>query len=268
MADVPRWRRYLRLLGRDTPADVGDELRFHLDAKLQDLIRRGLPPAEARDRAARTFGDFAEVRRLCLHIEQERIRTMDWNDRLANAIQDFRHAVRRLRHSPGFTAAAVAILALGIGVNTAIFTVVRDTLIRSLPYRDAARLCWVWVTNPRQGYDRDITSYPRLQDWRAQSTTFESFTWFTGSSMPLTGVDAPEQLRGAAVAANFFDVLGASPLLGRTFAEGEDETGRESIIVLSHSLWMTRFGGDASVLGRTLMLDGRPYQVIGIAPRA
>jgi putative ABC transport system permease protein len=124
----------------------------------------------------------------------------------------------------------------------------------------------VWVKNPEQGFDHDITSYPRLEDWRAQSTTIEAFAAYNGASHVLTGSADPEQVRSAVVSANFFRVMGATPAVGRTFSAGDDEFGRPRKAVLSHGLWARRFGADPGIVGRPITMDGQLYTVVGVMP--
>jgi putative ABC transport system permease protein len=181
-------------------------------------------------------------------------------------MHDLRHAFRTLRHAKWFTLTTLLTLALGIGANTAIFSVVETLLLRQLPYRDPDRIVMVWVKNPAQGFDRDVTSYPRLEDWRAQSTRIEAFAAYNGTLRALTGREDPEQLRSAMVTANFFDVMGAKPALGSSFSPGDDDFGRPRKAVLSHRLWARRFGADPGIVGRTITMDGRLYTVSGVMP--
>ena len=181
-------------------------------------------------------------------------------------LNDVRYACRTLRHAKWFTLTALITLALGIGVNTAIFSVVETLLLRQLPYRDPDRIVMVWVKNPEQGFDHDITSYPRLEDWRAQSRTMEAFAAYSGALHVLTGSDDPEQVRGARVTADFFRVMGAAPAVGNGFFPGDDEFGRPRKAVLSHGLWARRFGADPGILGRTIRMDGQSYTVVGVMP--
>lgn len=179
---------------------------------------------------------------------------------------DLRYAFRTLRHSKWFTLTALLTLALGIGANTAIFSVVETLLLRQLPYRDPDRIVMVWVTNPEQGVDRDVTSYPRLEDWRAQSRTIEAFAGYTDTVRALTGLGDPEQIRSAMVTAGFFHVMGARPELGSGFSQGDDDFGRPRKAVLSQRLWARRFGADPGIVGRTITMGGRLYSVVGVMP--
>ncbi len=187
-------------------------------------------------------------------------------EHLSLMLSDVLYAIRILRRARWFTATALVTLALGIGATTAIFSAVETLLLRQLPYTDPDRIVMVWVTNPEQGFDHDITSYPRLEDWRAQSRTIALFTGFNGATHALTGSDEPEQLRGSKVTANFFEVMGAQPAVGATFSPADDDPGRPSKVVLSHALWTRRFGANPGIVGRTVTMDGRLYTVTGVMP--
>lgn len=181
--------------------------------------------------------------------------------------RDLRHGFRLLAANPTFTAIAVAALALGIGANTAIFSVVNSVLLRPLPYRDPASLAMVWEKSPRN--DRNVVSPADYMDWKSQNRVFSEMTivmdfWRAN----LTGVGEPEQILQGAVSANFFRMIGVQPALGRSFVDGEDTKGRDHVAVLSHALWQRRFGADPAILGKTVVLDGVPHEVIGVLPAA
>lgn len=169
-----------------------------------------------------------------------------------------------LRKAPGFSIVAVLTLALGIGANTAIFSFVDGVLLKPLPYPEADRIVEVWE-KPPQG-DRNGISTMNFLDWRRQNTVFTAMAAQTGGSFTLTGGKEPVQLRGARVSAPYFEILGAKPALGRTFAADEDQPGKEEVVVLSHRLWESRFGSDAAVIGRKIILNNRPYTIIGVMP--
>jgi putative ABC transport system permease protein len=183
-------------------------------------------------------------------------------------MDDLRHAFRTLRLARWFTLTALLTLALGIGANTAIFSVVEALLLRQLPYQGPDRIVMVWVKNPEQGFDHDITSYPRLEDWRAESRTIEAFSAYDGRLRVLSGWADPEQVRTAMVTADFFRVMGAKPALGSGFSSGDDDFGRPHKAVLSHGLWARRFGADPGIVGRTITMDGQLYTVVGVMPSA
>ena len=181
--------------------------------------------------------------------------------------QDVRYGWRMLRAKPGFTAVAVTALALGIGANSAIFSVVNAVLLRPLPYPEPGQLAMVWLDNRRQGVRDDITSYPNFSDWRDQNQVFQGMAGVADWRMSLTGAGEPEELHGASVSANFFALMGVNPAAGRGFTAEEEEPGREQVVVLGHGLWQRRFGGEPGVVGRDLILSGRSYQVVGVMPQ-
>ena len=181
-------------------------------------------------------------------------------------LQDLRSAMRALRGSPGFTAVAVLTLALGIGANTAIFSLVNGILLRPLPYRDADRLVSVWTQFRAQGLDKNPTSVPELEDLQREVRSFEAVSAHTGTSANLTAVDEPERIQAMVVTANFFSVLGVGAALGRTFEPEDDAGGIGTVAVISHGLWQRRFGGETAVLGKRMKLDDDDFTVIGVMP--
>jgi putative ABC transport system permease protein len=180
-------------------------------------------------------------------------------------LQDLKYGIRMLAKSPGFTSIAILTLALGIGANTAIFSVVNAELLRPLPFRDASRLVSVASSNSRTHSTAGSMSYLDFLDLRAQNQVFENMAAYTDGSFTLTGVDQPAHIVGSSVSASLFDVLGVTPELGRTFLPDEDQPHHHSVI-LSHELWTTRFAGDPHVIGRSILLDKSAYTVVGIMP--
>jgi len=183
---------------------------------------------------------------------------------------DLKYALRSLARTPGFTAVTLLTVALGIGANTAIFSIVHGVLLRPLPFQDPERLVTLWELAPDDaGIPRRWrTTAASYFDWEAQARAFESMAVFASAGMNWTGEGEPEELLGARVSASYFDVLGIEPLLGRTFLPEEDLPGKGRVLLLSHRLWQRRFGGSKEVLGRSLLLDGEPFEVIGIMPEA
>jgi putative ABC transport system permease protein len=177
---------------------------------------------------------------------------------------DLRFGFRMIRKSPGFAAVAIITLALGIGANTAIFSFVDSVLLKSLPYPEPERIVNVWEKPP--GYDRNGISTLNFLDWQHENTVFTAMAAMTGGSYTLTGTKEPVQLRGSRVSAPYFDILGIKPAIGRTFAKGEDQPGKDQVVVLSHRLWESRFGSDPRLIGKTILLNNLPYTVIGIMP--
>ncbi|HXT29327.1 MAG TPA: ABC transporter permease, partial [Vicinamibacterales bacterium] len=179
---------------------------------------------------------------------------------------DTQYALRTIAKRPLFYSLVVLTLALGIGANAAIFTVVNGVLLRPLPYPQPDRLMMVWTHNPRQGFDKDVSTYPNFDDWRRSSQSFEHLSAYFGASVTLTGSGDPAQIRGARVTPEFFETMGVAPFRGRGFSAADGQAGGERVVILAHALWMQRFGGDASVIGRRVMLNGVPFEVVGVMP--
>src|SRR5581483_9038680 len=182
--------------------------------------------------------------------------------------QDLRYAARSLVRAPAFAIPSILILALAIGANTAVFSVIEGVLLRALPYRDSERLCVLWKSVPKRNIEWDWTSYPTIRDWREQSNTFEDLAMVLrpeGSMVTLRSEAGRERIQGSKVYGNFFELLGVQPLLGRTFSSGEQQRG-ESVAVLSYGFWKARFGGSTAAIGRTLQLDDRSTTIIGVMP--
>src|SRR5712692_3272440 len=180
--------------------------------------------------------------------------------------QDLRYAFRMLLRSPGFTAIAVLALALGIGANTAIFSVVNAVLLRPLPYREPDRLVQLWCTEPAKGISRMGFAPPDFREVRDQNQVFEQMAAFYFRNYTLMGTAQPERLRGVIVSPNLFRLLGVMPALGRDFLPEEETFGKHRVVVLSHGLWQRRFASDRAVLNRSLTLDGEIYTVAGVMP--
>jgi putative ABC transport system permease protein len=183
----------------------------------------------------------------------------------AGLIADLRYGSRQLRLNPGFASTAVITLALGIGANVALFSVIRNVLLKPLPYREPERLVRVWMDNRRLQMREDWASYLNYQDYKRLGTSFESMAAFTEPSLNLIGDGEPERIRGAFAEAGLFDVLGAKPIQGRLFTKEEETPGREAVVVIGWGLWQRRFGG-GNVIGKMLDFDGRRLTVIGVMP--
>jgi putative ABC transport system permease protein len=185
---------------------------------------------------------------------------------MSSLLRDVRHSVRALRQSPGFTTIAVLTLAIGIGANTAIFSFVDAMLLKPLPYPDADRIVRVMEKPPRG--ERNGISTLNFLDWQKDNTVFDFMSAQTGDAVTLTGGTEPIQLRGGLVSAGYFKVFGVEPQLGRTFRPGEDQLGNNKVAVISHTLWMTQFGGDPSIVNRTVLLNNEPHSIVGVLPAA
>jgi putative ABC transport system permease protein len=182
-------------------------------------------------------------------------------------MNDLRFAFRQLLKNPGFTAVAVITLALGIGANTAIFSIVSSVLLRPLPFKDPDRLVTVWERSVKRGYEMNHVGVATFLDWKTQNKAFESMATFTlDQGLSLTGNHEPERVTAVPVSANLFEVLGVNPTVGRAFRTEEETPGNDQVVILSHGLWQRRFGSDRNIVGKTVLLDGRSYVVVGIMP--
>ena len=237
-------------------ADLDEELRFHLAQQTGKYLRSGLTQSEALRQVRVDFGGLDQVKEECR--DARGIQLME------TLLQDFRYGARTLRKSPGFTAAALLTLALGIGANTAIFSVVYGILLRPLPYHDPARLVALHETTPKVG--TVSVSYPDFLDWREQSRSFSELTAVGNVSFNLAGILQPESITGEAVSSNFLSMMGIRPALGRDFTAAEDKPGVVPVVLLSYPLWQSHFAGDVNALGRAITLDGRAFTVIGVLP--
>ena len=178
--------------------------------------------------------------------------------------QDLRYGLRTLSKQPGFATVTVLTLALGIGANTAIFSVVNAVVLRPLPFGQPERIVRMWGTFS-QG-NRASTSPPDFLDFRARNSTFEQFAAMRGGSFNLTGDSEPERVIGADVTTNFFDALGVTPIRGRSFTTEEEQTGKGQVVIISEGLWKRRFGSDPAIIGKSLLLDGKSYSIVGVTP--
>src|SRR4026207_1272237 len=182
-------------------------------------------------------------------------------------IKDIRYGVRGLWKRPGFTAVAVLTLALGIGANTAIFSVVNAVLLRPLQFRDPDRLVMIWEDATFAGFPRNTPAPANYVDWKTQAQSFEDVAASAESTFNLTGDGDPERVTAYKVTANFFPLFGVAPALGRNFATEEDRPGAQKVAVLSHALWQTRYGADRQIINRDIQLDGEKYTVLGVMPQ-
>jgi len=265
MKDTPMWRRYLRFFGPDVNADVEDEIRFHLEMRTKELIDEGWPPSEAQAEARRLFGNLARVRSDCRSIGRAREKEASRAQHLDALIQDLRLALRQLARSPGLTGVAVLTLALGIGANTAIFSLVDSLLLRPLPYPEPLELVTVDHHYPTWDLDAGVSA-PGFRDYRDRARSFASVAVATGFTPNLTGIGEPERVLGGQVSHGYFETFGIRPVLGRTFSKENDRPGDAQVAVVSHGFWQRRLGGRNDVLGRSMRLDGAPYEIVGVMP--
>jgi putative ABC transport system permease protein len=255
------WIARLRgLLKRDRlDHDLDDELRAHLEMRAADNAAAGMSPEAARCEAQKRFGNTALVK--------EDTRNADIVGWMDVAARDFRYALRMLQRSPGFTTVAVLTLALGIGANTAIFSVINSVLLRPLPYHDPGSLVMVWESNSQHPNPHNTVSPPNLLDWQSRNTVFSDMVFIVDVRNNLTGNGDPEEVVVQAVSANFFSVLGVNPLLGPGFTPENGQAGHDNVVILSYGLWKERFAGDPTMVGKTIILNGKPQTVVGVAPQ-
>jgi putative ABC transport system permease protein len=257
----------LRSLGRNLLGKARVERELHqevegfLDELTDEKVAAGMSREAARHAARVEIGGAEQVK--------ERVREVRAGARLDELLQDLRYGLRTLGRERGFTTVAVLALALGIGANTAIFSVVYGILLRPLPFPEADHLAMVYMRFAPQGMERGPMSLADFQDWRAANHAFVEPSLFSnGGRFDLVGAGDPEQVMGASVSAGFFSTLGARPLLGRVFAAGEDAPTTAPMLVLGESLWRRRFGADPAVVGRPVQVNGTPSTVIGVMPAA
>jgi predicted permease len=243
---------------RKLERDMEEEMRFHVDMETERLASRGLPAGQARTEALRRFGGVEKVK--------DEVRDAALARFLERLGQDVRYALRAYRRNPGFAAAAVVTLALGIGANSAIFSVVHGVLLQALPYGGGERLVRLRADAPGAGIQDRPFSPLEMEDLRAECRTLDGVVEYHNMWFVLLGRREPERVATGVVSANFFDVLGVKPILGRTFLPGEDKHGAEAVLVLSHDYWMRSFGGDPKVIGRVFTMNDRPHVVVGVLP--
>lgn len=277
MPKPPVWRRYARFFGADPKADVRDELRFHIEAAIEDLIAEGWSEEAARREAERRFGDLQAVQRTGESMSMERERRGERREFWSGCAQDLRYALRTLRRDRSFAVIAALILMLGIGANTAVFSVVNTVLLRPLPFRDSGELAWLAAGkefNPSvraaAGLSGATYTVAALEEFQRYNRSFQSVTsynpFFGSSEYTLTARAEPVSVTGVMVACNFFPTLGVQPLLGRVFTAGECRKGGGRAVILSHSLWQVEFGGAPSAIGQSVRLAANSYTVAGVLP--
>jgi predicted permease len=249
----------MRLRRRRThEQELDRELQDHLDLEAEDQRAAGLAPDEASYAARHALGNATLIK--------EQIRELAPFAWLESLKQDARYGARVLKKNPGFTAVAVCTLALGIGANTAIFSVVDAVLLNRLPYRGANRLVMIWEKKPDRNWFRNIVSAANFVDWRRQNHGFADMTALSEGTFDLSGNGEPVEVRGEQVSANFFPVLGVRPTLGRDFTPGDDQPEGSRVVVLSFRLWMERYGGDPALIGHEITINRRQFTVIGVLP--
>jgi predicted permease len=244
-------------VSRKRPADLDDELQFHLDQSTQANIAAGMTPEEARRQAGIVFGGVERTREQCY--EQRPGRLLD------AVLQDVGYALRWLGRNPIFTLAVITTLSLGIGATTAVFSVVDSVLLRPLPYPSSERIVRIWNTFSPRGMTEIPLSEPEFLEYR-QSQSFAHVAGFSLGTVTLTGTGDPLRLVANWGTSEFFSVLGTRPILGRVFSSQEQQAGHNQVVVLSYTLWQNRFGSNPEIVGSTVLLNGDSCVVVGVMP--
>jgi putative ABC transport system permease protein len=259
MAHRDRWSRNLRFFGAnvdaEVDADVDDELRFHLDMLARDFEARGLPPDAAARAALDRFGDYETVNSHLRHHDHDRVRTQHRRDLMDDLKQDIRYALRNLRRAPLFALVVIATLALGIGANTAVFSIVDAVMLRPLPYAAPEQLTAI--------YGNTLADFTRI---RELTTSWSDVAIYQQTSVGLSGEQepAPERVDAANVSPNFFSTLGVRAAIGRDIGD-DASTGQPNVVVISAGLWRRRFGADRAIVGKSLAIEGTPFVIVGVA---
>ena len=278
---MPDWKPEIRVclrglrLTATREAEIVEELSQHLDDRYERLLSDGSSADEAQRAVLLELTQRELLANELSRVEQMAPKHSDipgsplkggGRNVVVDFWQDLHYGLRMLVKNPGFTAVAVIALALGIGANTAIFTVVNTVLLRPLPYKDPERLVMVFEDSSKHGFPRDTPTVANFIDWRDQNQVFESIAAISGETFNLTGVGDPERLIGCRVSASLFPMLGVSPQVGRWFTTEEDQAGANRVAIMSHRLWQRRFGGDPNIVGKPLTLNGQSVTLVGIMP--
>ena len=262
-------RRYLTFWGRDIDNDLEDEIRFHIEMRRQEFTDAGLSPDAAREATQQVFGDVEIVREQCRSIDQEQERIVQRTDYLDQFKQDCLYGLRQIQRRPGLALLTVLTLALGIGANAAVFSVVHGVVLSPLPYDDPERLVMIWTDNMGQERPEYPLSLPDYHDLKERSRSFEdmsaviSFEW----DAILEGDPEPRKVTVQYVSPSFFSMLGIEALLGRTLGATDEDPASTLAVVVSERFWQDRFGGDRSLIGRSIVIDGEPATVVGVIGR-
>ena len=258
------WNQKIRSSFRDVfrrtrdEQELDAEMRFDLEERTRAYVAAGMKSDEARYRAMKEFGNVTLAKEECRDTRRTQF--------FENLFQDIRYGLRGLLRRPGFTAVAILTLALGIGANTAIFSVVNAVLIRPLPFADSGKLMLVFEGIPDLGFPKMNFSAPDLQLFQASQQSFVATASFLNKGFEISGAGTPERVIGARGSWNLFDVLGVQPVIGRTFTRDEDSPGH-NVVILSYAQWQSKFGGAPDAIGKTIDLDRSPYTVVGVMPR-
>ncbi len=270
MNPIPLWRRYARLFGPDPAADVEDELRFHLESNIEELLRQGLSPEQACKQAERGFGDMRALIHTGRRMGEKRERRKRLADYWSDAAQDLRYTFRTLRRERGFAAVCIVILALAIGANVAVFSVVNTLLLRPLPFPHAGELVWIAPPPGPCGISCATFSSDAYEEFRAMNRTYQDVTGYEAFTTPdnlrLMGRGEPLPATSIMVIGNFFQVLGVRPAMGRLFTAEEASPGPHPVALLTDAYWRHQFAADPDIVGKAINLSGIQTTVVGVLP--
>lgn len=283
MKRIPIWRRYDRLLGPDTKADIRAELRFHIACKTDELIAHGWNPKAARQEAERQLGNIAALQQTGERIGGSMERRRKLRQYCAEWLQDIRYTLRTLRNNPGFAAVAILVLALGVGLNAAVFSVVNTMLLRPLPFPQSQQLVWFTggksfdaKTRAAGGLSGETYTVDVYREFQRNNQSFQAVTafqtFYSSLQYKLTGVGEPRELDAVEVDGNFFPTLGVTPMLGRNFTQEEMVKGGRPAALLTYPFWKTQFGSDRNIIGKTIDINTSPsgmngaVTIVGVLP--
>ena len=250
--------------------DLHDEFEHHLQRTADELAARGLSPNEAREEAERRFGNRQRYEAECDHLDRRRQRAERRGEALQDLLQDSRHALRTFARNPGFAAAAILVLALGVGANVSIFSVVDAVMLRPLPLPQPERLALLWEKNPERNWNHAQVAPANFLDWQEQMHSFEGMTAYSDNlaTVALGGQGEPEAVPAVAVGGEFFSVLGVRPVVGRLFVSQETWRTEERIVALGERLWRRRYGADPGIVGKSVPVNGQSCVVVGVVPES
>jgi len=272
---MPDWKKEVRKrlsglnLAPAHEAEIVEELAQHLEDVYERSLKTGTTEPEAKRLALLELDEDKlrnELQRSQKSFREQPVPGSGRSNLLADLLHDLRYAARTQLKNPAFTIVAVIALALGIGANTAIFSVVNTVLLRPLPYKDPDRLVMVWEDATKAGYPLDVPTNANFIDWRNQNQVFEGMAAIAYDNFNLTGAGEPERLQGRRVSASLFPLLGVDPQIGRVFTAAEDQPGSERVVLLNYGVWQRRFGGDPGIVGKAISLNGKGYTVVGVMP--
>ena len=267
MRTTPTWRRYLRFWGNDPAGDAQDEISFHFDMRVQDLMRAGLGEGAARARAEAEFGDAIAIRRELTELGERRAQREHRRGLIDDGLQDVRFGIRSLWASKVFAATAIITLGLSIGGTAAVFSAVDTLLLRSLPFANADRLVSIWSRDPSADGEPFTSSPPDFREIASRSRSFDAMAAFYTAAFNVVGPDGAERIDGVHASPELMRVLGTAPALGRDFVADDAIYGATTVVLLSHDYWLRRFNADPAVIGRTLTVNNSVATVIGVMPR-